>query len=211
MIAPRYPRPAHETIIEPFAGSACYSLCYPDRRVLLFDRDPVIVGVWQYLIHATEDEILSLPDVPRGADVREIMPASPAQDLVGFWINQGAATPRFTATKWSSWGARMRERIASQLHAIRHWQVHQCSYDEIPNYRATWFVDPPYQDKGRYYRYGSSQIDYAHLAEWCLSRSGQKIVCENEVATWLPFAPFTIARSQKKGRKSKEVIYEEAD
>ena len=35
--APRYPRPMHDTIIEPFAGAAGYSLRYPDRNVVLVE------------------------------------------------------------------------------------------------------------------------------------------------------------------------------
>lgn len=31
-IAPRYPKPQYNTIIEPFAGSAGYSLRYPERE-----------------------------------------------------------------------------------------------------------------------------------------------------------------------------------
>jgi site-specific DNA-adenine methylase len=36
-LAPRYPEPRHNLIIEPFAGSAGYSLRHPEREVLLID------------------------------------------------------------------------------------------------------------------------------------------------------------------------------
>lgn len=65
-LAPSYPRPEASTIIEPFAGSAGYSLRYPAHRVKLFDIDPVVVGVWKYLIAVSERELLRLPDVRRG-------------------------------------------------------------------------------------------------------------------------------------------------
>jgi hypothetical protein len=32
------------------------------------------------------------------------------------------------------------------------------------------------------------------VAEWCLSRMGQVIVCENQGVTWLPFQPLTDRR-----------------
>ncbi len=44
-LAPRYPAPAHRTIVEPFAGSAGYACRYPDHRVILVERDPVIAAL----------------------------------------------------------------------------------------------------------------------------------------------------------------------
>jgi hypothetical protein len=35
----------------------------------------------------------------------------------------------------------------------------------------------------------SSELKYNELAEWCKSRNGQVIVCENTKADWLPFKP----------------------
>jgi hypothetical protein len=58
--------------VEPFAGAAGYSTRYPDRNVILVDRDPVITGVWRYLIQVSEREILSLPDVHAGEDVCDL-------------------------------------------------------------------------------------------------------------------------------------------
>ena len=38
--------------------------------------------------------------------------------------------------------------------------------------------------------YGAySKVDYVALREWCLSRKGLLIVCEQEGADWLPFRP----------------------
>ena len=46
-----YPPPEHNTIVEPFAGSAGYSLRFPRTpRVILYEKDPIVAGVWQYLI-----------------------------------------------------------------------------------------------------------------------------------------------------------------
>ena len=55
--APRYPQPRYQTIIEPFAGSAGYSLRYVDRDVILIDKDEIIAGTWHYLVNVREDEI----------------------------------------------------------------------------------------------------------------------------------------------------------
>src|SRR3990167_8941757 len=38
-VGPRYPVPLHDTIIEPFAGAAGYSLRYFDRKIILIEKD----------------------------------------------------------------------------------------------------------------------------------------------------------------------------
>ncbi|MFL6862652.1 MAG: hypothetical protein ACJ8DZ_06610, partial [Allosphingosinicella sp.] len=58
-----YPAPRYNTIIEPFAGSAGYSLRYHERTVILYEIDPVVVAVWKYLIGVTPREILAIPDL----------------------------------------------------------------------------------------------------------------------------------------------------
>ena len=77
------------------------------------------------------------------------------------------------------------------------------SYEDIQNQPATWFIDPPYQKMGFYYKH--KDIDYNHLSEWCLSRDGQIIVCENEGADWLPFEPLCNLYGQR--RQSRESVY----
>lgn len=152
-----------------------------------------------------------------------------ARWLIGFWFNKGTTQPskqpgfwmrratgpeaeRFKTggsgpTNW--WGEAIRERIARQVEAIRHWQIHEYSYENAPDVPATWFVDPPYAGRaGRYYR--EKFTDYARLAEWSKSRQGQVIVCEQEGADWLPFRPFRNIKALdgKHGRKhSAEVIW----
>ena len=60
---------------------------------------------------------------------------------------------------------------------------------DIPNEKATWFIDPPYQFGGKYYRHNGKKIDYEFLGEWCKNRDGQVIVCENHKADWMEFEP----------------------
>jgi len=211
-----YPPPQHGTIVEPFAGSAGFSLRYPNRRVILCERDPVLVAVWKFLIEATAAEIRSIKDVPLDGTVDDLKVSQEARWLVGFWMNRGASRPRKSPSKWmrdgirpgSFWGNRVRETIASQGDAIRHWEITDCSYEDCPyEGPATWFVDPPYQKAGTHYHYGSKGIDYGHLAAWCRSREGQVIVCENDGADWLPFQPLADVKTTRRGRRSKEVIW----
>ena len=55
-----------DVIIEPFAGSARYSLKYWRNDVLLVDKYSVIIEVWNYLINASEKDILGLPKMKIG-------------------------------------------------------------------------------------------------------------------------------------------------
>ena len=94
-----YPAPEHKQIIEPFAGSAAYSLHYPDRLVHLVDVDPIIVGVWEYLIAATEGEILRLPT--GFSHINELTTTcQEAKWLIGFWLNSGMTAPCNVPSKW---------------------------------------------------------------------------------------------------------------
>jgi site-specific DNA-adenine methylase len=211
-----YPAPEHDTIVEPFAGSAGYSLRYPSRKVVLCEKDPVIAGLWEYLIGVSSEEIRELPDVGRDQTIDDLSVCEEAKWLIGFWLNRGTSRPRRSPSAWmrdgvrpgSFWGARVRETVATQVDAIRHWQIYNCSYEECPvDFAATWFIDPPYEGVGHHYKFGSTGIDYAELAGWCRSRSGQVIVCENDGATWLPFAKIADVKTTRSDRRSVEVSW----
>ena len=208
-----YPAPVHSLVIEPFAGSAGYATFYGCPRVNLIDADPIIAGIWRYLIKATEREILRLPELPEVGDCVDDFPMVPqeARWLIGFWLNRGSASPKKSRTAYSArtdraqlnWGARAKERIAGQLERIRDWRVCEGSYRQQMNREATWFIDPPYGDKGRFYRVTFDRFD--ELAVWCRERQGQLIVCEGAGATWLPFRPLGDFKTSK-GRAA-EVVY----
>jgi site-specific DNA-adenine methylase len=208
--AKRYAKP-YDIVIEPFAGSAGYSVFYGAACVRLYDIDPVIVGLWDYLIRADELEILTLPDLEVGQKVSDLPIHQEAKWFIGFWINRGTSQPRNVRTEFSSrtergqlvWGRRARERTALQLRGIRNWTVEQRSYGDIPNQDATWFIDPPYADKGKHYKFNS--INYPDLAAWSRSRLGQVTVCEQDGADWLPFEPMAVIKSTR--GTSAEVVY----
>lgn len=218
-LAPRYPSPRLGTIVEPFAGSAGYSVRYNARRVVLFDADPTIIGVWRYLIGASEAEIRSLPDIAPDRTVDDYGLCQEARDFVGFWMNKAMTAPCNRPSKWlrsgirpdSSWGPATRDRIAAQLHQIRHWEAVHGPYGEAPDITASWFIDPPYEHRGTRYRYSSNLIDFAELADWSTSRSGQVIVCENEGADWLPFRSFADAKTARTNRSAEVVWLSDAE
>ena len=206
-LAPCYPIPKYKTIVEPFAGSACYSLVHHTKDVHLVDKNPVVCGIWDYLIKVKESEIESLPLLASGESIPDSL-VKEARDLLGFWVSKGVASPRQTMTTGVNrghWSASIRARISSQLKYIRHWQVSQGSYSALENQAVTWFVDPPYVDGGEHYPAGSSGIDFPALGAWCKSRQGQTIVCENQGATWLPFTEFKRTKGMRK--QTTEVVW----
>lgn len=211
-----YPNPQFDTIVEPFAGSAGYSLRHYARKVILCEIDPVIAGMWKYLTRVKAKEILAIPDLDDGMTIDDLNVCQEAKWLIGFWLNRGVASPRKSPSKWmrdkirpgSFWGQRVRETIASQVHLISHWEVYERSYLKCPVPKlATWFIDPPYQQAGKHYKFGSHDIDYEDLATWCKSREGQVIVCENSGADWLPFEDIGDVKTTRSQRRSKEVIW----
>jgi hypothetical protein len=207
----RYPAPG-DFVIEPFAGSAGYSLWHEPARVLLYDIDPIVVGVWSYLIAASPRELLALPDLEPGQSTDDLDVPQEARWLIGFWLNRGSAQPKKTQTAYSRrtdraqlvWSQRARDRLAAEVHRVRHWRVEQASYEQAPmRSDATYFVDPPYVEKGRHYR--CNHVDHAALGAWVRTLPGQAIACENVGADWLPFESLASIKSTR-GR-SEEAVY----
>lgn len=189
-LAKYYPIPQCGLIIEPFAGSAGYSLMYPDKKICLYEINEAIVELWDYLIVVSESEILSLPLGPFDKDhsVETEVSCIPARTLLGFWLTESqtnASRYPLSKSRGGNWTKRKRQMIASQLQYIRHWKVEKCSFEQIPNQKATWFIDPPYEEAGKRYRH--NKMDYSELGTWCKGRSGQVIVCEQNNAAWLEF------------------------
>lgn len=215
--APKYPKPEHGIIIEPFAGAAGYSLRYNDRNVILIEKYPVIAGMWKYLINVSESEILSIPDAEAVDDLPSWVPQE-ARWLVGFCMNDGAAAPckrlssgrkelRDMGRRYEGWCETRREIIAGQLRLIRHWKIIEGDFANAPDVAATWFVDPPYQVAGTHYKFTLSGADYERLSSWCMLRDGQVIVCENVGATWLPFEPWMDIKAGPSKKISAEAMW----
>ena len=211
-----YPQPQFDTIIEPFAGSAGYSVRNHERQIVLCDLDPIIAGVWRYLIAATPDQINSLPDVDMDGSTDDLDISPEARHLIGFWLNKGNSRPSRRPSKWmrdrirprSFWGDEIRYRIANQVDAIKHWQIIEGQYSECAiGAPATWFIDPPYQTKGIHYKCSAKHIDFTKLGKWCQSRIGEVIVCENVGANWLPFERLATVAATRPGTLSEEAIW----
>jgi hypothetical protein len=213
--------PNNKIIIEPFAGAAGYSLRYPDRDIILVEKYHIVAEVWRFLIGASSRDIMSIPFVEHVDDLPDRIPQG-AKWLVGFSMNDATTSPRKQLAsgrkklrdmgrKFEGWSNQKKERIASQVSKIKHWKIVEGDFSLAPNKKATWFIDPPYQLAGKSYIHGPSGLDYVALANWCRTRTGQVIVCENEGASWLPFSSFHSIKSNgmyNRAGVSKEVIWE---
>lgn len=212
-IIKHYPPPLYDTIIEPFAGGASYSLAYPDRQVILIEKNERVARAIRWIINAGADGVRSLPLLSPNQLVSDLNIPDEAKTVIGFWVNNAVATPCNSLSKWGReadgktvrfWSAPCRERLAITAAQIKHWDIRSGSYMDAPNIEATWFIDPPYEGAGIYYPCGSNDIDYNRLGDWCRNRRGQVIVCENVGATWLPFSPMACGRTAQVGRTAKK-------
>lgn len=184
-----YPKPKQDTVIEPFAGSARYSLKYWDREIILIDKYEIIIGVWKWLQECSKQDILGLPKMKQGDNVNSFDLTQPEKNFLGFIITRGVESPRKNVSSFVEDITDALKNIADQIHKIKHWKIELGCYKDIENIEATWFIDPPYQFGGEHYVENSKNLNFTELGEWCKSRNGQIIVCENTKATWLPFKP----------------------
>ena len=207
-----YPAPKFDKIIEPFAGTARYSLKYFDRDILLIDKYDVIVKIWKWMQKCSPSDILKLPRfIKKEQNINDFnFDCDEAKYLFGFLLKKGVERPQKKSTKWVY---EMRpnfinyslKRISSNLFKIKHWKIELDDYKNVKNENATWFIDPPYQFGGHAYVESNKKIDYKYLHNWTLERYGQIIVCENMKADWLDFIPM-INQYVRKG-KYLEAIY----
>jgi site-specific DNA-adenine methylase len=208
-----YPEPKYDLVIEPFAGSAVYSLKNFHKQVVILDKDERIINIWKYLKEVPSEEILSLPLIHRGQTLNDDEfdhLSSVQKDLISFFCNPSSAQPKRSVGKFNIWHEKNRKRLSEDVNKIRHWDIRLGDYKEIENQQATWFIDPPYQGNGgKYYKHGNSAINYDELRDWVLSRDGQVIVCENSESTWLDFKP--LKRLQGQRHKTFEVIWENSE
>jgi site-specific DNA-adenine methylase len=207
-----YPPPKHGLIIEPFAGTGRYALKYWERDVILIDKYVVMIKIWKWLQSCSKNDVLSMPRfIYPGQTINDLkFECIEAKLLMGFLIGKGSErprnkpSPRMVIHRPNHANYHI-QRIAKDLHKIKHWKIIEGDYRNIDNTEATWYIDPPYQYGGDCYVINNKTINYAELSEWCKTRMGQVIVCENTKADWLPFNP--IKRQRGSIRSTTEAIW----
>jgi site-specific DNA-adenine methylase len=204
-IAKYYPAPAYDTIIEPFAGAAAYSLYKENwkKNVILIEKDSKVYEIWDWLINrATVEEIENLPTLKVGEKSSEFLHIIHAATKMAFAFKTIKVTP-VLERNWEI----SRRVFKENLYKIKHWQIINDDYSAAPDIEATWFIDPPYKgDAGMGYRFGSNLINYEELAEWAKNRKGEVIFCEGENGDYLDFKPLIDLKGVA-GKTSKEVVY----
>ncbi len=216
------PAPLYDTIVEPFAGGAGYSLRHATRRVVLYETDLHLVRLWGWLIaEATEASIREIPlAIPEGTDIRTMGLSEGQSLLLKTWQRTNNVGDCWTVSPWGNkpgqWTANTRSRVASEFAAVKHWKIHYdgtAAFSEHPA-ASTWLIDPPYQYN---YQYRSRPLDYKKLAKMILSQHGQMIVCEavcsktGAVPDWLPFSFWASRVTSRRGvdcnHHSKELLW----
>lgn len=220
--AKHYPKPISDTICEPFAGSAGYSLNYCNLKIHIYDDDPRLRKLWLWLINeATSDKIKEIPcNIPIGTDIRKIGMTHGQELLLKHWQRTNNVGGCWTISPWGHmpgfWNNNTRDRIAEDIYKIKHWKFTK-PISLIDNEMITWFIDPPYQFN---YRYNCKlpPFNYSNLDSFVqtLHRSSLVIVCEaigsmGEMPTYLNFKEShnQITSRRKKGQNthSKELVY----
>lgn len=204
-MAKYFPSPNFDTIIEPFAGSAAYSL-YGDnwkKKVILIEKDEKVSSIWEWLIHdATQEKIRKLPDLHIGDRTSNFLHIIHAATKMAFRYKTIKVTP-VLERNWEI----SKRTMAENLYKVKHWKIICGDYKDAPNIEATWFIDPPYKDSpGTGYRFGSETIDYGYLAKWSLARKGEIVFCEGEFGDYLPFRTLMNLKGVA-GKSSKELLF----
>lgn len=189
----KYPPPAHPVIIEPFAGSAGYSVrhCAWVDYIVLIDSDPAVIDLWAELQTMTDRDLDLLDHQLERPYASLLHPLIAGMAGSSTWRAAVAGHKR-VITPWmrEQWPT-VKARIKRTLPHLHKFQLSLGDWWQAPEMDATWFIDPPYQSivstAGSEYRH--SEIDYPKLGDWCRTRPGQVIVCEQSPASWLPFQP----------------------
>ncbi len=217
-LARSYPAPKHDVIVEPFAGSAAYSVTHltPSLlrpaldKVILIEKDKRVYDTWVKLLDMDADDVLNYPIPEAGERTSDFLLMTSAVSNRIARQKEMVVTDRMPVVL-----RRMFKQIANVLpHVKGRVEVIHGDYTEAEDIEATWFIDPPYhvgsraQQRGMGYAEGcnSAALDYNALGEWCQSRRGQKIVCEQDGADWLPFEHLARARDSIGGVQS-EVVW----
>ena len=208
-IAKHYPSPNFDTIIEPFAGSAAYSLYSNNwrKQVVLIEKDSKVCQVWEWLINeATPSKVAALPDLKVGEKSSEFLHIVHAASKQAFKYKTIKVTP-ILARNWEI----SRRVFAENLHKVKHWKIHCNDYQFAPDITATWFIDPPYKDEqGMGYHHSSAAINYRELADWARMRKGEVIFCEGKSGEYLPFEPLIELKGVAGKTSSEKMFYQSA-
>lgn len=217
ILARYYQRPRYPLIVEPFAGSASYSVWHLARNMklhaLLMDKDVRVCAAWRWLKEQTPESIRALRTPKEGEVTSNFFEMTTSASTASLNCKKMTVSARMARRIPRMWA-----KISGLLWILPRIEVRWCSYEECEDLEATWFIDPPYQQTGSGLHgngYGkdcrAKDLDFARLGEWCLGRKGQVIVTEKEGADWLPFKPIRYAKDSLDKRYVEMVWNSEPD
>jgi hypothetical protein len=218
-----YPAPEHDTIFEPFAGSAGYSLRHHEKKVVLWEDNEQLRYLWMWLIErATTNDVHLIPlGLPEGTDIRTLGLSKGQALLLKHWQRTNNVGDCWTVSPWGNkpgqWTENTRARVAEELHAVKHWKLRRTRWDRDV---GTYFLDPPYLYNYRYrFKEEFDHSAFANNVKHLIPKSSQIIVCEaacqktGRVPKYLPFKPFasriTSRRKATENHHSKEYLFHE--
>lgn len=206
-------------IFEPYAGGAGYSLNHCDHPVVIWEDDPHLSELWQWLItEATSELVMAIPvGVPEGTPIQDLRLSKGQALLLKHWQRTNNVGNCWTVSKWGhlpgQWNVHTQERVAREVECIKHWKFLPIDYTR----RGTYYFDPPYQYNYRY-RFKEA-FDYLQMVSniSLISKGSRVIVCEaicpktGAIPTYLPFSAshqqVTSRRKQSQNHHSKELIW----
>ena len=218
-----YPEPEFDEILEPFAGSAGYSLNHSNKQVTLYDSNKNIWALWEWLINFASYNPVAIREIPinipEGTDIRELGLTTGQELLLKHWQRTNNVGNCWTISPWGNkpgqWTANTKARVAEEVECIRHWKIAIAPIEYIHDY-VTYFIDPPYQFN---YQYGCKNFNWIRLGKLVrtIPKTSQVICCEarcpdtNRIPDWAPFQDFrkvvTSRRKVNQNHHSKEMIY----
>jgi hypothetical protein len=219
------PRPVGSVIIEPFAGSACYSTRYFRKHCILAEQHRTLYPTWDWLINrAAKQDIESIPvGLEEGSDLRSLGLSHGQSLLLKHWQRTNNVSDCFTVSSWGNkpgfWTKSARANVANAVEQIKHWRVEREGFDLLEGPLAadpavTWFIDPVYKYN---YNYGIKNFDHGRLAAAVNNIRGFVIVCEatcpktGAKPDYLPFHKFskmiTSRRAAGANNYSEELLY----
>ncbi|MCK5612888.1 hypothetical protein KAR91_64035, partial [Candidatus Pacearchaeota archaeon] len=196
-----YPPPRYKIIIEPFAGGSAYSLRWHKHKVILCEKNKTVYSIWKFLQSKDAKSYTTMIplNLKQGSRIDQLeffyrfpiglkwfLRTACNVGMVGTGKTMLKKPNTITKIAAVNWKHNTIDKINYWNNKIKHWEIINDSYENLPNITATWFVDPPYNNSAGQ-EYFESNINYNNLAKWCKNRKGQIIVCENKGADWLNF------------------------
>ena len=184
-----YPAPDYPLVIEPFAGSMGYTMHYRPPFAIGIETEADVASLWRKLTSLSLDEIRDYPGPVAGERTTD------RWHLLGNASDTWFYNKYLTANQFVIRQFEQQRALALRHHdyAINSVLYRQGDYRDAPDVEATWFIDPPYEGVQDGYR---DKPNFEELAEWCMTRRGQVIICEGEHGSWLPFEHHSVSRGQ---------------